>query len=199
MGNACSHRHPMQLPLVAPGVEHPEAEQPRLVAAPQTPPDAHQALLGASSPWHTRTYCEQPCACCYYTRGGPPVDGLFPGGWRLVGGSWIWWHRNMPHMFLDPSQPNLGVVNPSAPRCRCCYYNKSEGLPPGPGWCVGTTSLAPPRHAWQWNEIGAPHAPLDPDAYWGAVADDARFMNCPWPVPATEDEYAPPRGVLAPL
>ena len=132
------------------------------------------------TPLAAMVQCEAPCPCCFYRISSLDENGEYTPGWRKFGGVFKWFHKTAPHArpWAAPGVLAASGCNASgAPRCRCCYYNYSHGLPPGPGWYVGEWSVAYESYTWQWNGHGAPHRPLDEDAHWATAPEDALFMQ----------------------
>ena len=88
--------------------------------------------------------CETPCPCCYYRISSLDENGEYTPGWRKFGGRYMWFHKSAPHA-RPWDGPGLladsGENDASVPRCACCYYNYSFGLPPGPGWLLCEAQL----------------------------------------------------------
>ena len=160
-GDAESDEQP---PLQAPSQEH-------LEPTPFAPP-----ALAALPPFvtleggHLAPLCEEPCACCFYTL-SKEEGGVWTTGWRKFAGEWSWIHgrrRPAPHARPWVEGQALGLNDPRAPACRCCYYSRIAPGTSGPGWYMD------PRGRWRWSEFNAPHRD---NALWHLQADDSRAVR----------------------
>ena len=134
--------------------------------------------------------CNDPCECCYYTRGRRTWSGDYTCGWRMINGRYTWWHGQAAHGMWDKNNPHLGINKPDTAQCPCCYYRMVGGAWKGPGWYLTWA-----QEGYVWYGKGAIHS--KPQTWWKALECDGP-SRAPWYDPAPWMTAGAIRDVLEP-